>query len=126
LQDVVQTAMRRFHVPGVAVGVVRDGVEETAGFGVTSIDNPLPVDADTLFQIGSITKTFTASAIMRLVEQGRIDLDAPVRGYVPGLRLADPSVTERVTLRHLLTHTAGFIAWRSTPGGTNSGFRRLT
>jgi len=65
------------------VGVLRDGVEHTAAFGVTSVDNPLPVDADTLFQVGSITKTFTATAAMRLVDQGRLELDRPLRAYLP-------------------------------------------
>ena len=110
LNEVVDEAMRRLHVPGVAVGILRsDGVEETTGFGVTSIENPLPVDADTLFQIGSISKTFTATAVMRLVEAGRLDLESPVRRYLPELRLLDSAATETVTLRHLLTHTAGFI-----------------
>jgi len=110
LNDVVDQAMRRLHVPGVAIGILRsDGVEETTAVGVTSIDNPVPVDADTLFQIGSITKTFTATAVMRLIEAGRLDLEAPVHQYLPELRLADAEVTAKITLRHLLTHTAGFI-----------------
>src|SRR5262245_1064034 len=71
-------AMERHHVPGVAFGVTADGQEFTAGFGVTSLENPLPVDDSTLFQIGSITKTFTATALTRLAEMGRIDLDQPV------------------------------------------------
>lgn len=123
LADVVEEAMRRLRVPGVAIGILRsDGVEETACSGITSIDNPLPVDPDTLFQIGSITKTFNATAVMRLVEAGRLDLEAPVRRYLPELRLADASATERVTLRHLLTHTAGFVGddFTDTGGGDDA------
>ena len=108
LGEVIGQAMARHRVPGVAIGIYHDGAEETAGFGVTTIENPLPVDADTLFQIGSISKTYTGTIIMRLVEEGRLDLNAPVRAYVPELRLADEAVASRVTLRHLLTHTAGW------------------
>ncbi|HEY4022222.1 MAG TPA: serine hydrolase domain-containing protein [Pseudonocardiaceae bacterium] len=95
-------------VPGVAVGVHNDGAEHHAFHGVTSVENPLPVDANTLFQFGSTGKTYTATAVLRLVDQGRVELDAPVRKYVPELRLKDESVAERVTVLHLLNHTAGW------------------
>ena len=101
-------AMGRLHVPGVAVGVYDAGKEYVAAFGVTSVENPLPVTPDTLFQIGSTTKTVTGTAAMRLVERGTLDLDAPVRTYLPELRLHDDYVTARVTLRHLFTHTGGW------------------
>jgi CubicO group peptidase (beta-lactamase class C family) len=100
--------MGRLHVPGVAIGVLYDGQEYTAGFGDTSVEYPMPVSAQTLFQIGSITKTITAATVMRLVEVGTLDLDTPARSYLPELTLADESVAARVTLRHLLTHTAGW------------------
>ncbi len=105
----VEDAMRRFHIPGVAVGLMYGDQVWMQGFGVTSVENPLPVDENTLFQVGSVSKTFTALAVMRLVEQGRVDLDAPVRAYLPGLRLADESVAQRVTLRHIFTHTPGWL-----------------
>jgi CubicO group peptidase (beta-lactamase class C family) len=101
--------MERLRVPGVAVGIVHGDAEDVAGFGVTSLENPLPIDADTLFQIGSITKTFTAAAAMRLVEAGRLSLDAPVREYLPGFRLADEEAARHVTMRHLLSHTGGWV-----------------
>lgn len=100
--------MDRYRVPGVAVGVLRDDEEIVEGFGVTSVENPLPVDPTTLFQIGSITKTFTAMAVLRLVEQGKLDLDVPLRTYLPDLRLACEDVAARVTLRHALTHVSGW------------------
>ncbi|MFN8475577.1 MAG: serine hydrolase domain-containing protein [Anaerolineae bacterium] len=109
LQSVIAESMQRLSIPGVGVGVIHDGQEYVAGLGVTSVDNPLPVDGDTLFQIGSTTKTVTGTAIMRLVEQGALDLDAPIRTYLPALRLADEDVATRVTLRHLLTHTGGWV-----------------
>jgi CubicO group peptidase (beta-lactamase class C family) len=108
LHQQIQEAMHRYHVPGVSFGVLWDGQQHTAGFGVTNVDVPGPVTPETLFQIGSITKTVTATAIMRLVEQGALALDTPIRAYLPDLRLADASVTEQVTLRHLLTHTSGW------------------
>jgi len=108
LCELVETKLQSEAIPGAAFGIYHQGQATVAGFGVTSVDNPLPVTADTLFQVGSITKTFTATAIMRLVEAGKLSLDTPVRTYLPGLRLADESVAERVTLRHLLTHSGGW------------------
>src|SRR5688572_21504606 len=79
--------MKRLQIPGVAVGVWHKGREYTAGFGVTSIENPLPVTPDTLFQVGSISKTFTGTLLMQLAEHGKIDLDAPVRKYLKEFKL---------------------------------------
>ena len=104
----VPDAMKQFNVPGVAVGVYCDGREFGAGFGVTSTRNPLTVSEKTLFQIGSNTKTFVATAAMRLVEAGKLDLDAPILKYLPGFRMRDADVTARVTMRHLMTHTGGW------------------
>ena len=95
-------------VPGVSVGVVQDGAEEYAFHGVTSVENPLPVDETTLFQFGSTGKTYTATAIMRLVEQGKVALDAKVKSYVPELRLKDKDAENNVTVLQLLNHTAGW------------------
>jgi CubicO group peptidase (beta-lactamase class C family) len=100
--------MQRLHVPGVAIGIANGDTQHTAGFGVTSIEHPLAVDADTLFQIGSTTKTVTGTAAMRLVEQGKLDLDTPIRTYLPDLRLADEHVAAGVTMRHLFNHTGGW------------------
>src|SRR5262245_16899591 len=92
-------------IPGASIGVLFEGEEEGAVLGVTSVENPLEVTPDTFFQIGSITKTFTATALMRLEERGDSELDAPVRIYLPELRLSDEDVSSRVTVRQLLTHT---------------------
>jgi CubicO group peptidase (beta-lactamase class C family) len=108
LQDKVTALAAELEVPGVSAGVIVDGTEEQAYAGVTSLENPLPVDATTLFQFGSTGKTYTATAIMRLVERGDVDLDAPVRSYVPELRLKDEAVAEKVTVLNLLNHTAGW------------------
>jgi CubicO group peptidase (beta-lactamase class C family) len=109
LGEFIQSEMERLGVPGVAVGVQYGGEEYLAGFGVTSITNPLPVDGDTIFQIGSTTKTFTATAVMRLVEEGKLDLDTPVRRYIPSLELESEETAARVTLRHLFNHTGGWL-----------------
>jgi len=108
LEEHVTEAVQRLGVPGVAIGLHAGGREDYLFHGVTSIENPLAVDAGTLFQIGSTTKTYTATLIMMLVEQGLVDLDAPVRTYVPELRLSDESAAEKVTVLQLLNHTAGW------------------
>ncbi|HVU14223.1 MAG TPA: serine hydrolase domain-containing protein [Phototrophicaceae bacterium] len=108
LAGFVEAERQRLRIPGAALGIIYEGETYTQGFGVTSVDNPLLVDADTLFQIGSISKTFAGTAAMRLVEQGKLDLDAPIRTYLPDLRLSSADLTAQVTLRHLFTHTSGW------------------
>jgi CubicO group peptidase (beta-lactamase class C family) len=109
LDDVIRAAMVRYGVPGVAVGVLHERREYINGYGVTNLNAPVPVDASTLFQAGSITKTYTATLMMRLVERGQVDLDAPVRRYLPDLTLADEAVAAAVTVRQLFNHTAGWF-----------------
>ena len=104
----VEEIATQLEVPGVAVGVLNGDEEHYAFHGVTSIENPLPIDEHTLFQFGSTGKTVTSTAILRLVEQGKIDLDARVRTYVPELKLKDEDVAANVTILHLLNHTAGW------------------
>src|SRR5438270_12536349 len=81
LEKAVEELAEQLGVPGVAVGVLIDGDEHYAFHGITSVENPLSVDDKTLFQFGSTGKTFTATAMMRLVEQGKVELEAPVRRY---------------------------------------------
>lgn len=107
LSDFVQATAAEFGIPGVAVGVWVDGRESYACHGVTSLDNPLPVDQDTLYVLGSLTKTYTATALMRLVADGIVELNAPVRRYVPELRLADAQAAAEMVVLNLLNHTAG-------------------
>ncbi len=115
----IRESMEAHHVPGVAVGIADGDQTYTAGLGITSVDNPLDVTDETLFQIGSITKTFTATALMRLVEQGKLDLAAPVRRYIPRFQVADESVAAALTLRHLVTHSAGWDGDVFTDTGPN-------
>jgi dipeptidyl aminopeptidase/acylaminoacyl peptidase/CubicO group peptidase (beta-lactamase class C family) len=104
----------RHGVPGAQLGILRmstdpqvpdEQVEVVAG--VLDTGSGHPVTADALFQIGSVTKVWTATAIMQLAEEGRLSLDTPVAELLPGWQLADPGVAARVTVRHLLTHTSG-------------------
>jgi CubicO group peptidase (beta-lactamase class C family) len=104
----VTQTMERKNVPGVSVGILHQGEAATAGFGVTSVAHPLAVTDETLFQIGSITKTFTGTAIMRLVEMDKLDLDATVRTYLPDFRVGDGAASAQATVRHLLTHMGGW------------------
>jgi CubicO group peptidase (beta-lactamase class C family) len=108
LRAKVRAGMKKFKVPGVALGLVYRGKTHLICEGVTSISNPQPVTPETLFQIGSTTKTMTGTVIMQLVEQGKLELDAPVRKYLPGLKLADNNVAKRITVRQILNHTGGF------------------
>ncbi len=107
--ETLRSEMKRLKVPGAALGVYHDGQEYAAGFGRASVENPLRVTPDTLFQVGSISKTFTGTILMRLAEQGRLDLDAPVRKLLPKFKMSDPEVEKRLTTRHLLTHTGGWL-----------------
>lgn len=109
-------------VPGASVAVgVGDAVVEAAA-GVVNTRTGVPVAPDSVFQIQSITKVWTATLIMQLVDDGLVDLDDPVRAYVPGFRTADPAVSESITVRHLLTHTGGFEGdlWKATTTGDDA------
>ncbi|GHO42564.1 hypothetical protein KSX_07270 [Ktedonospora formicarum] len=107
LTDFVESASKKFNIPGVAVGVWVDNKEIYACHGVTSVDNPLPIDQDTLFLVGSITKTFTATILMRLVAEGKVELNAPVSRYIPELQLKNKQARDTITVQNLLNHTSG-------------------
>jgi len=90
----VASVMKAFEVPGLSVAIVRNGkVLLAKGYGVRRLGDPAPVDAETLFGIASNTKIFTATALGMLVEEGKIEWDAPVVRYLPGFALSDPFVT---------------------------------
>jgi CubicO group peptidase (beta-lactamase class C family) len=113
IQSSVDRILNRWPAVGLAVGVVHDGaLEFFSGRGFANIGSATPVTADTVFRIGSITKTFTAVAVMQLVEQGLIDLDAPANDYLRSYRLRPAKASWRpATARHLMTHTAGVPEW---------------
>jgi CubicO group peptidase (beta-lactamase class C family) len=102
----VRAALARDRVPGAAVAVIWQGdVLLLQGFGLDG--DGKPVTPQTGFRLGSMSKAFTALAVLRAVEAGRLSLDAPVRSVLPGFTLADPAAAARITLRHLLAQTSG-------------------
>ena len=108
LDQCVARAMRTFEVPGLALSVVKDGqVVVAKGYGVRKLGEPAPVDARTLFGIASNTKLFTATALGLLVEERKIEWDAPVVRYLPAFQMWDPYVTRELTVRDLLVHRSG-------------------
>ena len=104
----VASVLRTFAVPGVAVAIVKDGkVVLARGYGVRRLGDPTPVDAQTQFGIASNTKIFTATALAILVEEGKVEWDAPVIRYLPWFAMHDPFVTRELTVRDLLVHRSG-------------------
>lgn len=108
LQDALTKSAEGWGLPGASVAVYLDGQITEAATGVINLRTGVATTTDTLFQIGSVTKMYTTTMIMQLVDAGSLDLDQPLRRYLPEFRVADQRVSEGVTLRHLLTHTAGF------------------
>jgi CubicO group peptidase (beta-lactamase class C family) len=103
----VQEQMQEMQMPGAALGIVKgDEIVHLKGFG-NADDSGREVSPQTPFKIGSTSKSFTALAIMQLVEDGKVDLDAPVQRYIPWFRVATPDASGRITVRHLLNQTSG-------------------
>lgn len=112
LQEYLTAAAIELGVPGAAVGITYRGADAVAVAGVTSLSDPLPVDADTLFMIGSTSKTYTATLAMSLVEHGILDLDRPLHEYLPEVLSCPAELREaRAAVRvvDLFTHTAGWV-----------------
>ncbi|HET9984388.1 MAG TPA: serine hydrolase [Longimicrobiales bacterium] len=108
LDAYVEKARQEWQVPGLAVAIVKnDSVVFAKGFGVREVGKPEPVDAHTLFAIGSSSKAFTAAAVGMMVDEGKLKWDDPVTKYLPGFQLYDPYVTREMTVRDLLTHRSG-------------------
>jgi CubicO group peptidase (beta-lactamase class C family) len=122
LAALAETRMKEVGVPGVAIGVVADGKTIVRGVGITNVEDPLPVTEHTVFPIASISKTFAATAMMRLVDQGKVDLHATVRTYLPDFRVRDEAVSRDVTVWHLLTHLGG---WEGQVSGPERGTETL-
>jgi CubicO group peptidase (beta-lactamase class C family) len=108
LEELLDTGRREAHIPGVAMAVgLGDETIELAS-GLLNVDTGVETTTDSLFQVGSITKLYTATLVMQLVDEGLIDLDTPVRTYVPEFSIADEVAGQTVTVRQLLCHTGGF------------------
>jgi CubicO group peptidase (beta-lactamase class C family) len=130
LDQYVRKSLEEWHVPGAAIAIVRnDSVIYAKGYGVREIGKPEPVDAKTIFAIGSNTKAFTAAALEMLVDEGKVNLDAPVASYIPGFRLADPIASEQVVVRDLLAHRTGVarneLAWYGSSATRDDLVRKL-
>ena len=108
LSDVLHTNASARGVPGSVLGVLADGEHHIVSYGVTSVENPLAITPQTLFQVASITKTFTATAVMLLVADGQVALDDPVAKHAPDLGERTGLDTEQITIEHTLSHQAGF------------------
>jgi CubicO group peptidase (beta-lactamase class C family) len=120
----LENCLRENDIPGAAVAVVSgDSVLFTGGFGYANIKKKIPVTVNTHFMLGSITKSFTALGIVKLVEEGKVDLNTPVKEILPGVIIQNPwEDTDPVRLVHLLEHTAGIcdgfltlFNWRREP-----------
>ncbi|MGW0195559.1 serine hydrolase domain-containing protein [Nonomuraea sp. NPDC003201] len=96
-----------YEVPGSALAYWHQGELHEFAAGTLNADTGVEATTDALYQIGSVTKVWTATLIMQQVEQGRLTLDTPVVEVLPEFRVADPEVTKNVTIRHLLSHTSG-------------------
>ena len=104
IDDYIKAEMQKRRIPGLALAVVRDGtVVKMKGYGLANLDHDVPVTPDTVFELASVTKQFTAAAIMKLVEEGKLQLDDPILWHLP----QGPATWSAITVRHLLTHTSG-------------------
>jgi CubicO group peptidase (beta-lactamase class C family) len=106
IDSFLQTQVKANRIPGLAVAIVQgDQIIFAKGYGQAAPGKP--VTPQTQFYIGSVTKGFTALAVMQLVEQGKLELDTPVQKYLPWFKVADPEASSKITIRHLLNHTSG-------------------
>lgn len=122
--------LKDWKVPGVAVGVVQDGkVLLLKGYGYRDVEKQLPVTANTLFAVGSITKSFTVTMLGMEMDEGKVDWDKPVRNYLPDFRMYDPVLTEQMVVRDLITHRSGLprhdMVWYSSDFAREDLVRRL-
>lgn len=125
LDEEIEQALTDFNVPGLGIAVVAGGETVYArGFGYRDLDDELPMDADTLFAIGSTTKAMTNAVLGMLTDEGRLDWDEPVRTWLPTFAVADPSISRRITPRDMVTHRTGMprhdLAWYNYNDGTRA------
>ncbi len=131
----IESQMRRLNIPGLSLAIVEgDEIVHLRGFGKANSSGETP-SPQTPYFIGSTTKSFTALAVMQLVEAKKIELDAPVQQYLPWFRVADPLASQQITVRHLLNQTSGLplsVAWKqladfdNQPGATERQVKSLS
>ncbi len=121
--------MKKLEVPGMAIAIVKGKeVIWSKGFGKRDVEKQLPVTPDTIFAIGSSTKAFTTFTLGTLVDEGKVEWDKPVRNYLPWLKLYDPAMTERLSVRDLVTHRSGLprhdLVWYGNYTASRESFVR--
>ena len=126
----MRDALHAWQVPGAALAIVKDDrVIYLKGFGVANVESKEPVTPETVFAIGSCTKSFTSAALAMLADEGKIDWDDPVRKHVPFFHLADPLADANVTLRDLLCHRTGIgnhdLLWYRAPWSLEEMIRKV-
>lgn len=108
LERELPSLLQDYGVPAASVAVMVGGQRRTVASGVLNLNTGVEATTDAVFQIGSVTKVFTATLVMQLVDEGLLSLDDTVQSVLPGFRIADEDASRQVTVRHLLTHTSGF------------------
>lgn len=112
IDDLVNKTLKEMKVPGASIAIVRDGkILRTGGYGFADVENGVSATPKTVYQIGSVTKQFTSTLIMKLREEGKIDLEKSIREYLPEV----PEAWKSVTVRQLLNHTSGIFSYTSLP-----------
>ncbi len=108
LSEVIEKGMETTNVPGLTIAIVKDGnIVYSEGFGYSDVENKIKMKPDTMLPIGSCSKTFTSTAAIMLQGEGKLDIDKPVREYIPEFELFDPIATQQATTRDLLCHRTG-------------------
>lgn len=121
----VADLLAEYQIPSASIGILHDGDVTELAVGVKSVLTHEQATPDTIYQCGSMTKTWTALAFMQLVDEGRAALDEPVRSFLPGFAVADPYVSAHVTPRHLLNHTNGIEEAYGDPGEGEDVYERM-
>jgi CubicO group peptidase (beta-lactamase class C family) len=125
LESRIGQILDEYQTPGAVVGVLHRGEVTELAYGVKDITTGDPVESDTVFQCGSLTKSWTALAFLQLVDEGKAALDEPVRRYLPHFQVADPAVSALVTPRQLLDHPSGIEESYGDPGEDDDVYERM-
>ncbi len=122
IDDLIRAEMTKSHIPGLVVEIVRDGrVVRRSGYGVANLEGPVPATPDTVFEIGSMTKQFTAAAILLLQDRGQLSVEDPVGKYLPDL----PEAWRKLTLRQLMNHVTGLKDYAASNPLSDVGYKSL-
>jgi CubicO group peptidase (beta-lactamase class C family) len=121
----VSELLAEYRIPSAAIGALHEGEITEFAVGLKNLSTQELATTETIYQCGSMTKTWTALAFMQLVDERKIALDEPVLTYLPGFRVADPEVSARVTPRHLLNHTSGIEEAYGNPGEDDDVYERM-